>query len=146
MANVVLLVEDDLNDRTLLQHAFRKAAPQLELRMAKDAFQAEDYLVGRGAFADRDKHPLPSLLLLDLKMPRRSGLEFLRWMREQAPIASIPVIVLSSSQECKDVDRAYELGARSYLVKSVDLKELVRVVQGIGAMASLLSPRTASVS
>jgi CheY-like chemotaxis protein len=137
-AQVVLLVEDDINDRMLLRHAFRKAASHLDLRMAKDAFQAEEYLVGRGSFADRAGNPLPSLILIDLKMPRKSGLEFLGWLKGQAPLASIPVIVLSSSQEASDVDRAYELGAKSYLVKSVDLNELIRVVQGIGAMASLL--------
>jgi len=138
MVRIVLIVEDDVNDRSLLEHAFRKAAPHLELRMAKDAFQAEDYLVGRGPYADREEHPLPSVVLLDLKMPRRSGLEFLAWMQERPPFAAIPVIVLSSSQESSDIDRAYELGARSYLVKNVDLRELVSVVQGLGTMVTLL--------
>lgn len=138
MGAVVLLVDDDINDRTLLRHAFRKAAPDLDFRTAKDAFQAEDYLTGRAPHADRDANPLPSLLLLDLKMPRRSGLEFLGWMRDEPDLAGIPVIVLSSSQESSDIARAYELGARSYLVKSVDLKELQTLVQGIGAMTALL--------
>jgi CheY-like chemotaxis protein len=138
MSQLVLIVEDDLNDRTLLEHAFRKAAPQLQLRLAKDAFQAEDYLLGREPYGDRREHPLPSVLLLDLKMPRRSGLEFLAWMREQPQIGEIPVIVLSSSQESSDIDRAYELGARSYLVKSVDLRELMSVVQGLGTLVTLM--------
>jgi len=138
MSQLILIVDDDINDRTLLQHAFRKAVPHLELRMAKDAFQAEDYLLGRGEFSDREKHPLPSVILLDLKMPRRSGLEFLAWFREQPKVSAIPVIVLSSSQESSDIDRAYELGARSYLVKSVDLRELITIVQGLGTMVTLM--------
>lgn len=138
MGSVVLLVEDDVNDRTLLRHAFRKAAPDLDLRTAKDAFQAEDYLVGRATYADRRAHPLPSLILLDLKMPRRSGLEFLGWKREQPDLVAIPVIVLSSSQESSDISRAYELGARSFLVKSVNLHELFTIVRGIGTMTELL--------
>lgn len=139
---VVLVVDDDLNDRTLLKYAFKKSSAPVDLRLVKDAFQAEDYLLGRGIYADRVAHPLPSLLLLDLKMPRRSGLEFLAWMRERPATATIPVIVLSSSQECSDIERAYDLGAKSYLVKSVDLKELLKVAEGIGAYASLLSPKT----
>lgn len=136
--SLVLVVEDDPNDRMLLQHAFRKAAAPVDLRMTKDSFQAEDYLLGREPYADRGANPLPSLILLDLKMPRRSGLEFLAWMKAQPPFAGIPVIILSSSQEATDIRRAYELGAKSYLVKSVDLKELVTIAAGIGAVAGLL--------
>lgn len=138
MLQVILIVDDDINDRTLLEHAFRKAAPHIQLRLTKDAFHAEDYLVGRDPYGDRREHPLPSVILLDLKMPRRSGLEFLAWMRDQPGLAAIPVIVLSSSQESSDIDRAYELGARSYLVKSVDLRELISVVQGLGTLVTLM--------
>lgn len=144
---VVLAVEDDLNDRTLLRHAFTRAAGHVDLRMAKDAFHAEEYLVGRGEYADRTAYPLPRLILLDLKLPRRTGLSFLGWMKEQGLSSRIPVIVLSSSTEPSDIARSYALGARSYLVKSVDLAELIRVAQGIGAYASLLdSPQASSVS
>ena len=139
---IVLIVDDDLNDRTLLKHAFKKAAAHVDLRIAKDAFQAEDYLSCRGEFADRAAHPLPALILLDLKMPRKSGFEFLSWIKTRPACSRIPVIVLSSSQESCDIDRAYELGAKSYLVKSVDLKELIRIVEGIGAYATLLSSKS----
>ncbi len=138
-AGVVLVVEDDLNDRLLLQHAFRRGAPQLLLRLAKDSFHAEEYVRGRGAYADRAAHPAPWLILLDLKLPRRSGLGFLAWLNEQGLAPKIPVIVLSSSQESPDIRRAYELGARSYLVKSVDLAALVKIAEGIGAYAALLT-------
>jgi len=146
---VVLVVEDDLNDRMLLTHAFRRAAPHVDLRLAKDAFQAEDYLCGRGAYEDRSAHPPPLLILLDLKLPRRSGIELLRAMKDRGVGSNVPAIVLSSSQEASDIDRAYELGARSYLVKSVDLSELLRVAEGIGAYAQLLSqasPQTATAT
>lgn len=137
---VILLVDDDLNDRTLLRRAFLKAAPEMDLRMAKDAFEAEDYLTGREPYSNRLAHPLPSLILLDLKMPRRSGIEFLSWLRQQEELAEIPVIVLSSSQESSDIARSYDLGARSYLVKNVDLNELQRLARGIGTMTELLRP------
>jgi CheY-like chemotaxis protein len=140
--SVVLVVEDDQNDRLLLAHAFRKSASGVRLHLSKDAFDAEDYLVGRGAYGDRSANPLPQLILLDLKLPRRSGLEFLAWIKEDPPLAGIPVIVLSSSQESCDLDRAYELGAKSYLVKSVELKELVLIAEGIAAYASLLAPKS----
>lgn len=153
---VVLVVDDDPNDRTLLRHAFRRAAAHVDLRMAKDAFEAEDYLLGRPPYADRDAHPLPALMLLDLKMPRKSGLELLEWIKARPALAGIPVIVLSSSQESRDIDQAYALGAKSYLVKTVDLRELITIAEGIGAYASLLhakaqpplalSPRSATVS
>lgn len=140
-ATVVLVVEDDPNDRMLLAHAFRKSAPDVDVRMAKDAFDAEDYLLGRSPYGDHKAHPRPSLVLLDLKLPRRSGLDFLAWIKAQPRLAEIPVIILSSSQESCDLDRAYELGAKSYLVKSVELQELIRIAEGIAAYASLLHPK-----
>ena len=138
--SVVLVVEDDQNDRLLLSHTFRKSAPHVRLHLSKDSFDAEDYLVGSGSYGNRAEYALPRLILLDLKLPRRSGLDFLAWLKRQPVLAGIPVIILSSSQESSDLDRAYELGAKSYLVKSVELKELVKVAEGIAAYASLLGP------
>jgi CheY-like chemotaxis protein len=137
---VVLVVEDDQNDRLLISHAFRKSAPNVRLHLSKDSFDAEDYLLGSGSYGDRAVHALPSLILLDLKLPRRSGLDFLAWIKRRPELAAIPVIILSSSHESSDLDRAYELGAKSYLVKSVELKELMKVAEGIAAYASLLEP------
>lgn len=137
---VVLVVEDDQNDRLLIAHAFRKSAPNVRLHLSKDSFDAEDYLRGNGSYGERDSHALPHLILLDLKLPRRSGLDFLAWIKQQPELAGIPVIILSSSQESCDLDRAYDLGAKSYLVKSVELKELMKVAEGIAAYASLLGP------
>ena len=141
-AGVVLVVEDDQNDRLLIAHAFHKSAPHVHLHLSKDSFDAQDYLLGNGPYADRGTHELPRLILLDLKLPRRSGLDFLGWIKRRPELAGVPVVVLSSSQEASDLDRAYELGAKSYLVKSVELKELVKVAEGIAAYASLLGPTT----
>ena len=139
-ACVVLVVEDDPNDRLLLSHAFRKSAPHLLLHLSKDVGDAEEYLLGRGTYADRAAHALPQLILLDLKLPRRSGIDFLGWMKQQPALAAIPILVLSSSQESSDLERAYALGAKSYLVKSVEHRELVKIAEGIAAYASLLGP------
>jgi CheY-like chemotaxis protein len=82
---VVLVVEDDQNDRLLLAHTFRKSAPHVHLHVSKDSFDAEDYLVGSGPYGDRARYPLPQLILLDLKLPRRSGLDFLAWIKRREP-------------------------------------------------------------
>jgi CheY-like chemotaxis protein len=142
-ASVVLVVEDDQNDRLLIAHAFHKSAPNVHLHFSKDSFDAEDYLLGKGSYGDRSAHELPRLILLDLKLPRRPGLDFLAWIKARPELAGIPVIILSSSQEDCDLDRAYELGAKSYLVKSVELRELMKVAEGVAAYASLLGPESA---
>jgi CheY-like chemotaxis protein len=139
-ACVVLVIEDDPNDRLLLSHAFRKSSPHVRLHLSKDVGDAEQYLLGRGPYTDRAAHALPQLILLDLKLPRRSGIEFLGWIKQQPPLAGIPIIVLSSSQESSDLDRAYELGAKSYLVKGVEHLELMKIAEGIAVYASLLGP------
>ena len=89
------------------------------------------YLAGEGPFADRQRHPFPVLVLLDLKLPRRSGLEVLEWIRAQTGLKRLPVVVLTSSKEATDVNRAYDLGANSYLVKPVGFDSLLELVKSL---------------
>src|SRR4051812_31893355 len=96
----ILQVEDDENDIFLLERAFKQAGITTSLRVAKDGEQAINYLLGAGEFADRERYPLPRLMILDLKMPRRDGLEVLNWLRRESEselnVRSLPVIVFSS--------------------------------------------------
>lgn len=123
----VLLVEDDLNDVLLVKRAFGKAGVGAPIRVVNDGQAAMDYLAGRGGYADRTTHPLPSLVLLDLKLPRKSGHEVLEWLRAQPALNRVPVVVLTSSRESIDVNRAYDLGANSYLVKPVAFADLLKM-------------------
>jgi CheY-like chemotaxis protein len=125
----ILLVDDDENDVLLLQRAFKKAGLQDWLRTLSDGDQAIEYLSGRGAYSDRVKSPLPFLVLLDLKMPGTDGFEVLRWIRTESDLKRLLVVVLTSSNLQSDVDKAYELGANSYLVKPVEFDEMVHMVQ-----------------
>jgi len=125
----ILLVEDDENDVVLIQHAFKKAGLRESLKVVRGGEQAIDYLRGEGIYSDRERFPLPFLLLLDLKMPGTSGFEVLKWVRSASDIKRLLVVVLTSSNLQADVDRAYELGANSYLVKPVEFSEMVHMVQ-----------------
>ena len=127
----VLLVEDDLNDIVLTRRAFRKAELPEPIAIVEDGEQAVAYLGATGEFADRRAHPLPDLVLLDLKLPRMTGLEVLAWLRQQPSLQRLPVVVLTSSREISDVNRAYELGANSYLSKPVTLDSLARIVSDL---------------
>jgi DNA-binding response OmpR family regulator len=89
------------------------------------------YLRGDDKYADRRRYPLPGLLLLDLKMPRKNGFEVLQWLREQPEFAQLQVVVLSSSDEIKDINRAYELGANSFLVKPMFFSEFVGMLEAL---------------
>lgn len=133
----LLLVEDNAEDRILLSDAVRRTAPTMVLRCACHGEEAIDYLRGCGAFADRSAFPAPDLVLLDLKLPRKSGFEVLAWIRASAEHATLPVIVLTSSSEPCDIARAYALGATSYLVKSIGLRETRDMVRGLNAFAGL---------
>ena len=120
-----LLVEDDGSDVFLVERAFRKDGCGHRLHVVGDGQEAIDYLMGVGTYQDREKHPIPGVILLDIKMPRISGLEFLDWLHQKAPedLRIIPIVVMSSSdQEC-DVKTAYELGANCYLVKPIPWAE-----------------------
>src|SRR4051794_31661117 len=118
-ANVLLHVEDDPNDVLLLQRAFRKAGSPLAIQAVTDGDKAVAYLSGTDEFGDREKFPLPAVILLDLKMPRKSGLEVLEWIRGNSSLRRAIVIIFTSSKHDEDVNKAYEIGANSHLVKPV---------------------------
>ncbi|MEM6839599.1 MAG: response regulator [Cyanobacteria bacterium P01_C01_bin.120] len=123
----VLLVEDDSNDILFIQRAFRQADIAASIQTVRDGDTAVDYLSGAGEYANRDRYPLPTIILLDLKLPRRSGVEVLEWIKQQPVIRRIPVIILTSSRESMDVDRSYDLGVSSYLVKPVNFNSLLQM-------------------
>src|SRR5262245_24474575 len=125
----ILLVEDDSNDVLLLQRAFQKAGLRDALRIVRDGEQAIQYLSGQGQYANRERYPLPFLVLLDLKMPGTDGFEVLQWARAEPELKRLLIVVLTSSHLQSDVDRAYELGANSYLVKPVEFGEMVNLIQ-----------------
>lgn len=129
----VLLVEDDPNDILFMQRAFRRANITAPMQIVQDGDQAVDYLSGVGDYADRDRYPFPTLVLLDLKLPRRSGIEVLTWMRQQPIVKRVPVIILTSSRETTDVDRSYDLGVSSYLVKPVNFNTFSQMVVTLNA-------------
>jgi CheY-like chemotaxis protein len=128
---VILVVEDDPNDLLLIQRAFGKVRILNPLQSVGNGDDAVAYLAGEGPYADREQHPFPVLVLLDLKLPRRSGLEVLQWIRAQAGLKRLPVVVLTSSKEATDVNRAYDLGANSYLVKPVGFDSLLELVKSL---------------
>jgi CheY-like chemotaxis protein len=130
-AVTVLHIDDDANDTTLLQAAARSANLHFQLQNVEDGDRAIAYLSGAGPYSDRNKYPLPSLILLDLKMPRATGFEVLKWIRQHKELGDLPVVVLSGSELQEDVRTAYGVGANSYLVKPIGFENLVNLVRNI---------------
>ncbi len=135
----ILLVEDETVDVLMIRRALTRARLANPLQVVQDGDAAVNYLGGVGDFADRRRYPLPGLILLDLKLPRRSGLEVLEWRREQPGLRRIPVVVLTSSREADDVHRAYDAGANSYLVKPVQFEALFEMVRSLGSYWLILN-------
>ncbi|MGB6017807.1 MAG: response regulator [Nodosilinea sp.] len=129
--HVILLVEDSSTDILLVQRAFKRANITNPIRIVKDGDEAIDYLSGQNNYSDRSQYPLPALILLDLKLPRRHGIEVLDWLKQQPIIKRIPVVVLTSSREDTDIDRAYDLGVSSYLLKPVHSEALNHLIDSI---------------
>jgi CheY-like chemotaxis protein len=130
MTQTILIVEDNPADILLIQRAFRQAdLSHISLQIVRDGDAAVLYLSGEGEYSDRERYPLPMLMLLDLKLPRRSGHEVLEWIRQQPDIKRLPVIMLTSSRETIDVNQAYELGVNSYLVKPIGFTALVEMLR-----------------
>jgi CheY-like chemotaxis protein len=137
----VLVVDDDENDVIFVQRAFRHAGILNPLHVANNGDEAVAYLEGTGKFANRDEFPLPVFILLDLKMPRRSGLEVIKWVKEHEHLKRMPIVVLTSSKDDADVNRAYELGANSYLVKPVSFEGLIELTKSLQLYWLVLNER-----
>jgi CheY-like chemotaxis protein len=135
----ILLIEDNRMDIELTLDAFKEAHINNAIHVAKNGQEGLDYLFGRGDYADRQKYPLPHLILLDLKMPRVDGFEVLRQVKAAPIIKRIPVIVLTSSKEEGDRALSYDIGANSYLVKPVSFEGFAEVVKHINGYWLLLN-------
>ena len=117
----VLIAEDNEADLAVMKRACERTGLPHTLRFVSDGQQAMDYLSGIGDFADRERFPLPEIILLDISLPKRNGHEVLEWIRQRPVSSRIPVIILTMSSQISDIERAYQLGATSYLVKNSDL-------------------------
>jgi CheY-like chemotaxis protein len=135
----ILLAEDDQNDVMLIRRAFTKSHVVNPIACVENGEEAVAYLSGQGPYANRDDHPLPFMLLLDLKLPRMSGHEVLKWLRAQHGLRRLPVVVLTSSREPADINKAYELGANSYLVKPVVFEEFTTLLKQLQVYWLMLS-------
>ena len=125
----ILLVEDNDDDIFLMRRALVKANLTCAVQVVTDGQEAIDYLSGLEKYSDRSTYPLPEVIFLDLKLPYVHGFEVLMWLRQQACLKEIPVIILTSSPEERDRQRARELRARSYLVKPPTREMLIQAMQ-----------------
>jgi CheY-like chemotaxis protein len=126
----ILLVEDEPPDAALFRRALQRASVQPPVVHLPDGDEAVNYLVGEGKYRDRQNYPLPSTVVLDIKLPRRSGFEVLEWIRSQSSdVAHVPVVVLSSSNMSSDVVKAYRKGANAYVTKPLTSQEYGRMTE-----------------
>ncbi len=129
---VILLVEDNPADIRLTELALKQANIANGLIVARDGVEALEYLNGTGAYAGRDTHDLPIVVLLDLKMPRMDGLEVLQHIRANPLTKLLPVVIMTSSNEDRDVIRSYESGCNSYVRKPVDFGQFADAIRHLG--------------
>jgi CheY-like chemotaxis protein len=127
----VLLVENDLNDIFLVKRAFKMASLQTPLQIVTDGQEAIHYLRGEGKYSDRQAHPLPKLIVMDIKMPRLTGFEVLEWIKHDGLLRRIPVIIVSSSESPDDINHAYELGANAYMIKPMNYRQVEHLFESI---------------
>jgi len=137
---LLLLVEDNRDDIFFLSRAFARHGHTFPMRVVHDGEEAVAYLVGAGPYGDRRRHPMPTHVLLDLKLPKKSGLEVLAWMKSNPETCRIPAAMLSSSGQSVDMNRAHDLGSSAYWTKPVsydDLSDLAdRIASWVGGAAT----------
>ena len=125
----ILLVDDSENDLILMRVAFKKAGCNNPLQEVHNGEEAIAYLLGEGPYSDRTKFPLPTVMLLDLNMPKKNGFDVLAWVRAQPVLKRLAIIILTASMRTEDVERAFDLGATSFLVKPGNLEALAAMLR-----------------
>lgn len=138
---IILLVEDNPDDITLTERALKKSHILNKLIVAKDGVEALDYLFGTGSWAGRDMNNMPEIVLLDLKLPKIDGLEVLKRIRANAQTKLLPVVILTSSKEEKDLIDGYSMGANSYIRKPVNFNQFADAVRQLGLYWLVLNER-----
>ena len=136
---IILLVEDEPDDEALTLRALKKSNIKNKVVVAHDGVEALDYLWGRGEYTGRDMSEMPQVILLDLKLPKMDGLEFLRHIRSDKRTKLLPVVIMTSSKEEKDIINGYSLGANSYIRKPVDFEKFGEAVRQLGLYWLLLN-------
>ena len=139
--HVILLVEDNASDEELTLRALKKGNIGNKVVVTRDGSAALDYLFARGTYAGRDLEEVPQVVLLDLNLPKMGGLEVLRGIRADERTKLLPVVILTSSKEDKDLAGSYQLGANSYIVKPVDFTQFAKAVRQLGMYWLVLNQR-----
>lgn len=127
----ILLVEDDENEIFFVRESFGRAGIVNPLEVVKNGQEAIEYLSGEGQYADRSRYPLPCLIILDLQMPRCTGIEVLQWLRAQADLRCLPVIIHTGSAQERDVDKLYRSGANAFVVKPGLMEDRIELAKHI---------------
>jgi two-component system response regulator len=135
----ILLVEDNPNDLELALHALQKHNVSQRIEVVRDGAEALEFLFGTGAYAERSIDDQPKMILLDLKLPKVDGLEVLQRIKSDPRTRNIPVVMLTSSRQERDVIESYELGVNSYIVKPVDFEQFTEAVRQVGLYWLLLN-------
>lgn len=128
----ILIVEDNANDAELMMRTLKKNNLSNKIKLLEDGEKALDYIYCKGEYKDRDCANLPKIIFLDLKLPKVNGLEVLEKLKSDEMTKKLPVIIVTSSREDPDIERAYELGANSYVVKPVDFDDFVKSMVQLG--------------
>jgi len=125
----ILLVDDSENDREIMRVAFKKANFSNPLQEVHNGEEAIAYLKGEDVYTDRNKFPLPAVMLLDLNMPMKNGFDLLSWVRTQPALKRLSIVILTASTRMEDVERAFDLGANSFLVKPSNIDALIAMIR-----------------
>jgi CheY-like chemotaxis protein len=128
----ILFIEDDPNDALLLLRSLKRVCGEIPVQRVSHGAEAVAYLQGDGAYSDRGTYPLPSMLIMDLKMPVMGGLEVLTWLRNHPTFSALPVIVLSGSARQNDIQQARDLRVETYIVKPFDLEDWRQIARQVG--------------